>query len=60
MKQISLKLSEELHAEIKEAAIAKYPQFSRPVTAWIRETCEQRAKFELARPKGLGGQSKRS
>jgi len=47
MNQISLKLSEELHATIKEAARAKYPQFSRPVTAWIRETLEREAKKEL-------------
>ena len=47
MNQISLKLSQELHAAIKEAARAKYPQFSRPVTAWIRETCEREAKKEL-------------
>ena len=47
MNQISLKLSEELHDAIKEAARAKYPQFSRPVTAWIRETLEREAKKEL-------------
>ena len=47
MNQISLKLLQELHAAIKDAARAKYPQFSRPVTAWIRETCEREAKKEL-------------
>ena len=47
MNQISLKLSQELHAAIKEAAMAKYPQFSRPVTAWIRETLAAQAKKEL-------------
>ena len=47
MKQISLKLSEELHAAIKEAAMVKYPQFTRPVTAWIRETLEREAQKEL-------------
>ena len=47
MNQISLKLSQDLHAAIKEAARAKYPQFSRPVTAWIRETLERESKKEL-------------
>ena len=47
MNQISLKLSQELHAAIKEAAMVKYPQFTRPVTAWIRGTLEREAQKEL-------------
>ena len=49
MKQINLKLSEALHALILEAARAKYPQFHKPVSAYIRGTLETQAKKELSK-----------
>jgi hypothetical protein len=49
MKHKQLNLSDELHALIIDAARAKYPQFSRPGMAWIRETLEREAKKELSK-----------
>jgi hypothetical protein len=49
MKKLLLTLSDELHALIIDAARAKYPQFPRPVSAWIRATLEAQAKKELKR-----------
>ena len=47
MKRKLLTLPDELYDEIMAAARAKYPQFTRPVSAWIRETLEKQAKKEL-------------
>ena len=49
MKKRLLTLSDELDAAITDAARAKYPQFSRPVLAWIRETLARESKKELKR-----------